>query len=685
MTNQEILIVVKGKDLAAKTFKGVQKELGETTKRVFNLRNALIGLAGAYGLQRVAKSFLEVGTQLEQFETQLTAVLDGNRQLAQETLKWVREFAAYTPFMTDEVVRAFVMLQSVGISVTKEMMTTIGDVAYVFNRRIEDVASALISFETEVLRRLGIEIDRTGKQAIIASGNVRVAVANDAAEIRKALLEVWAKRFPGAMKEAEEDWRGMVALLKSQWYEFKAAVMEAGVFEFIKTGLRMVVEKINELKEQGRLDEWAKSWGDVFITVLQAVAYSVGVVLDAFMGLKTVVLGIRGLWSEEAREQLRRMREEIEKYGTPMERIHSAIEELKARLETVKTATDDAASSQQRHKQAMADAGQEARTLAKEIKIVGEALGSVGQRPVAEGVVNMRALLPKLRTQAAELERAINDDLLTEVEKRKRYYIEEYELRIRQLEHFLLVGAITEEKYTELTHQALEALKKGLSEVESTTEGAFDFMATVADEAARSMQRSLSDFFFTFMKGEVDSFKDLWESFTNSLLRIWSDALAKMVMDWLDFDNMLSSGKGGGGGGGGSIWGTIGSVLGGVFNWVVSLFEKGGTIPGGFLPVRQAGKPFSAYQSGGIVERPTLGLIGEGGQPEAVVPLPDGRSIPVKLHGERGQGITVININAVDAKSFEDLCKRNPGAILSPVIENLKRSGTLRYVIKEGL
>lgn len=57
-----------------------------------------------------------------------------------------------------------------------------------------------------------------------------------------------------------------------------------------------------------------------------------------------------------------------------------------------------------------------------------------------------------------------------------------------------------------------------------------------------------------------------------------------------------------------------------------------------------------ALASGGIVDRPYLSLIGEGAMNEAVVPLPDGRRIPVDMRGGGRGGVTnVINIDARDA------------------------------------
>ena len=52
-------------------------------------------------------------------------------------------------------------------------------------------------------------------------------------------------------------------------------------------------------------------------------------------------------------------------------------------------------------------------------------------------------------------------------------------------------------------------------------------------------------------------------------------------------------------------------------------FANGGIAPGGFR----------AFANGGVVSGPTLGLVGEGKYNEAVVPLPDGKSIPVQLGG----------------------------------------------------
>jgi hypothetical protein len=57
--------------------------------------------------------------------------------------------------------------------------------------------------------------------------------------------------------------------------------------------------------------------------------------------------------------------------------------------------------------------------------------------------------------------------------------------------------------------------------------------------------------------------------------------------------------------------------------------------------------PLRKYAGGGVARSPQLAMFGEGSTPEAFVPLPDGRNIPVVMRGGGGGRPVVININAV--------------------------------------
>ena len=70
------------------------------------------------------------------------------------------------------------------------------------------------------------------------------------------------------------------------------------------------------------------------------------------------------------------------------------------------------------------------------------------------------------------------------------------------------------------------------------------------------------------------------------------------------------------------------------------LFAMGGVMTSrGPLPLKR-------YAGGGIANSPQLAMFGEGSTPEAYVPLPDGRSIPVKMKGGGDVGNIVVNVDA---------------------------------------
>ena len=55
-------------------------------------------------------------------------------------------------------------------------------------------------------------------------------------------------------------------------------------------------------------------------------------------------------------------------------------------------------------------------------------------------------------------------------------------------------------------------------------------------------------------------------------------------------------------------------------------------------------QPLKRYARGGIANSPQLAVFGEGSMPEAYVPLPDGRSIPVTMQGG-GSTSVVVNVS----------------------------------------
>ena len=93
---------------------------------------------------------------------------------------------------------------------------------------------------------------------------------------------------------------------------------------------------------------------------------------------------------------------------------------------------------------------------------------------------------------------------------------------------------------------------------------------------------------------------------------------------------------------------------------------------------------FQAFAAGGIASRPTLGLIGEGNKPEAVVPLSGGRNIPVELRGGGQQAPTII-INNESGQAIEQAGPPKFDGekwIVSTVMKNISQYGGIRQSIQ---
>ena len=125
---------------------------------------------------------------------------------------------------------------------------------------------------------------------------------------------------------------------------------------------------------------------------------------------------------------------------------------------------------------------------------------------------------------------------------------------------------------------------------------------------------------------------------------------SRMIIQQLVLKSIMQALGFGGGGGGGFLAGGGGgftqfNASGVDFNPAAfsgtKLFANGGIMTGdGPLPLNK-------YASGGIANSPQLAMFGEGSRPEAYVPLPDGRRIPVAMQGGGG-GSTTVNVS-VDA------------------------------------
>lgn len=182
-----------------------------------------------------------------------------------------------------------------------------------------------------------------------------------------------------------------------------------------------------------------------------------------------------------------------------------------------------------------------------------------------------------------------------------------------------------------IARQITEQLASGLVSVISTLTG-FEFTAFSASAALEASSDLLS---VSFMATETAA-NALTTSFSAAAIAI--DAAASSI--------------------------GVSSLLGGA----AIPAARGAVWSGGFTPIM-------AFAKGGVATRPTIGLIGEAGQNEAIVPLPDGRRIPVEMRGGNG-GVTVNVIDNTGGGVEKSVSSREDetGTIIDIVLDAASRN-----------
>ncbi|MCL4439706.1 MAG: tape measure protein, partial [Firmicutes bacterium] len=209
---------------------------------------AVIGASAAAGFGALAASGLKANSQMEQYRTTLNTVM-GDSQKAAETLNWVKEFAAKTPFEMPGLVESTVKLQALGMEAQK-FLPAAADMAAVFassGKTVQDAAEAMTDAamgEFERLKEFGIKL---GADDFKAGGKYAGMAYADA-----VLLEIKNKNYSGAADALSKTFTGRLSTLKDTFGQVLQKAT-APVFEKISNSMGGLMAKIEELSASGAL------------------------------------------------------------------------------------------------------------------------------------------------------------------------------------------------------------------------------------------------------------------------------------------------------------------------------------------------------------------------------------------------------------------------------------------------
>lgn len=221
---------------------------------------------------------------------------------------------------------------------------------------------------------------------------------------------------------------------------------------------------------------------------------------------------------------------------------------------------------------------------------------------------------------------------------------------------------------------ALAEKSWGLSEI-------FDHLGTAAKDFATDGIPSMEDSMNQIAEGAMTSFAD---GMTDALMSVIDGSksageafkafaaqflmdVARMIIQTLVFKAIKTAF---------GVPLADGGIVGGGLGTMTPL-ATGGVVGGGLGRMM----PVKGYATGGpIVSGPHVALVGEGKHNEAVVPLPDGKSIPVEMSGASGTSVN-ISITAVDALSVDQLLFQRRNTLKDIIGEALGSSRSFRGAV----
>ena len=260
-----------------KTFSSISKSVKSLTKTVAGVAATYVS---AKALANVGKSALESASGLEGYRSTLNVVLK-DQQKAAKMMAWAVEFANKTPFETDSVVEATVRLQSYGIEAQK-VMTQIGDMAGVMNKDLMQAVEAVADAQTGELERL--KESGITKAMIIAKGaelyKNQTIVNNkgqivDQQKFNDALFALMEERFKGGMEIQAKSYKGLMSTISGVWKTGLAQmagisgtgeIIEGSAFDAAKEGLGWVSDKMQSLSKSGTFEKIGKKIGSTVQT-----------------------------------------------------------------------------------------------------------------------------------------------------------------------------------------------------------------------------------------------------------------------------------------------------------------------------------------------------------------------------------------------------------------------------------
>jgi len=311
--DKTIEFLLRIRDEASQALKDLGKEAGKTEEETKKASGAMDDMtksilkAGvisdayrmALGLLKqafmgVSVGAIEVGAQMERFETQLQTLM-GPTGDAAARLERLFEIGSTTPFELDGLVEAEINLRALGVN-AEETLPLVMDFAGAMG---VDLASAAVEVGRAMQFGAGA-VETISGRALRAQVELRTgadALKMSTEEFREELIATLTDSngiFAGGTQKLAATFGGMMSNLSDSWFKFQKQVADAGLFDAAQDTLVLILDTLGDNAEV------TQQWAEVIASGLtgamllfaEALVKVGQVILVPFSAIQKVVLEI---------------------------------------------------------------------------------------------------------------------------------------------------------------------------------------------------------------------------------------------------------------------------------------------------------------------------------------------------------------------------------------------------------
>ncbi|GAB3469361.1 tape measure protein [Azotobacter salinestris] len=284
---QQEAAAARGAAEHASRLAAVREALNGATRRVLAFAGAFVGVDAAVSVvDRLAGAIrtgivdmLKAGDSAEGLEQRMTSLM-GSVEAGKEAVDWIGDFAKRTPMAAAEVADAFMLLKAYGLDPMNGTLQALVDKNEQLGGgmdRLEGIVMAVgqawakSKLQTEEILQL---VERgvpawdmlariTGKNAgqleeLASAGKL-------GRDVIAALVAELGKTAEGAAEAGMSRLSGQLSQLGDVAQDFYNRIAKAGALDYVKGKLKELLETIDGMDKDGRLDRLAKSLSTAFI------------------------------------------------------------------------------------------------------------------------------------------------------------------------------------------------------------------------------------------------------------------------------------------------------------------------------------------------------------------------------------------------------------------------------------